>query len=62
MNKNTINVSYNIESNYLNIKLGQLGQNDERYIKTFKKYKIDATVIQIRSKDNIHEDYFFYQI
>ena len=58
MNKNTINVSYNIESNYLNIKLGQLGQNDERYIKTFKKYKIDATVIQIRSKDNIHEDYF----
>ena len=53
-NKNTIQVYYNIENNNINIKLDQ----NERYIKTFKEYKVDATVIQIRSKDNIYKDYF----
>ena len=53
-NKNTIQVLYNIESNSINIKLDQ----SERYIKTFKEYKVDATVIQIRSKDNVYKDYF----
>ena len=53
-NKKTINVSYNIESKSLNIKL----EMSERYIKTFKEHKVDATVIQIRSKDGIYEDYF----
>ena len=53
-NKNTIQVYYNIENNNINIKL----QQDERYIQTFKEYKVDITVIQIRSKDNIYKDYF----
>jgi len=53
-NKNTINVSFNIENKNINIKL----EPRERYIKTFKEYKLDATVIQIRSKDKVYEDYF----
>ena len=53
-NKNTINVKFNIESNSINIKL----DINERYIKTFKEHQIDATVIQIRAKDNIYKDYF----
>ena len=53
-NKSMVNVSFNIENKDINIKLEQ----SERYIKTFKDYKVDATVIQIRSKDNIYEDYF----
>ena len=53
-NKNVINVSFNIERKKINIKLDQ----SERYIKTFKEYNVDATVIQIRSKDRVYEDYF----
>ena len=40
-NKNIIEVYYNIENNILDIKLDQ----SERYIKTFKEYNVDATVI-----------------
>ena len=54
INKNTIKVSFNIENKAINIKLEQ----SERYIKTFKDYNIDATVIQIISKDNVYIDYF----
>ena len=53
-NKNAVNVSFNIENKSINIKLEQ----KERYMKTFKEYKLDATVIQIRSKDKVYEDYF----
>ena len=53
-NKNTIEVYYNIENNNKKIKL----DTDERYIKTFKDYKIDVTAIQMRSYDKIYEDYF----
>ena len=53
-NKNMISVWFNIENNSINIKLDK----SERYIKTFKENKVDATVIQIRSKDNIYQDYF----
>ena len=49
-----VKVSFNIGKKDINIKWEQ----SERYIKTFKDYKVDATVIQIRSKDNIYEDYF----
>ena len=53
-NKYIVNVSYNIESKNINIKLDQ----NERYIKTFKEYKVDATIIKIMPEDNVHEDYF----
>ena len=53
-NKNTIQVSYNIENKKIDIKLDK----SERFIKTFKENLVDATVIQIRSKDKIYEDYF----
>ena len=53
-NKNTIKVWYNFEDKSFEIKL----DINERYIKTFKEHKIDATVIQIKSRDNIYEDYF----
>ena len=53
-NKRTVNVLFNIESKKINIKL----EPSERYIKTFKEYNVDATAIQIRTKDNIYEDYF----
>ena len=48
-NKNTIQVWYNVEDNNINIKLDP----NERYIKTFKEYKVDATAIQIINKDDI---------
>ena len=53
-NKNTIQVSYNIEKKNINIKLDQ----NERYIKTFKDNQVDATVIKILPKDDIYKDYF----
>jgi len=53
-NKNTIKVWYNFEDKSFEIKL----DINERHIKTFKEHKIDATVIQIKSRDNIYEDYF----
>ena len=53
-NKNMILVLFNIENNSINIKLDK----NERYIKTFIDKKIDATLIQITSKDNIYKDYF----
>ena len=53
-NKKEINVSFNIEKKNINLKLDQ----SERYIKTFKENNVDATVIQIRSKDRVYEDYF----
>ena len=53
-NKNMIKVWYNIEEKILEIKL----DISERYIKTFKEHRVDATVIQIRSHDKVYEDYF----
>ena len=53
-NKNTIKVWYNFEDKSFEIKL----DINERYIKTFKEHKIDATVMQIKPRDNIYEDYF----
>ena len=53
-NKNTIQVWYNVEENNINIKL----EPNERYIKTFKEHNVDATAIQIITKDDIYKDYF----
>ncbi len=53
-NKNTIQVWYNVEENNINIKL----EPSERYIKTFKEHNVDATAIQIITKDDIYKDYF----
>ena len=53
-NKNTIQVWYNIEKRNINIK----PEPTERYIKTFKENKVDATVIQIMPNDKVYEDYF----
>ena len=53
-NKNIIQVWYNIEKKNINIKPEQT----ERYIKTFKENRVDATVIQIIPNDKVYEDYF----
>ena len=53
-NKNIIQVWYNVEDNNINIKLDP----NERYIKTFKEHRVDATAIQIIPKDDIYKDYF----
>ena len=53
-NKNIIQVWYNVEDNKIDVKLEQ----NERYIKTFKEHRVDATAIQIIPKDDIYKDYF----
>ena len=49
-----VKVWYDIENKYIDLKLDQ----SERYIKTFKDNKVDATTVQIRSKDGVYKDYF----
>ena len=50
--KKEIKVSFNIERKQINLKLDK----NERYIKTFKENNVDATSVQIRTKDRVYED------
>ena len=54
LSKNSIDIYYDSQSKYKNIKLNP----EERIIKDFKDNKIDATVVEIISKDDISKDYF----
>ena len=49
-----IEVYYNYEDEKIEISLNP----EERFIKDFRDYSIDATVIQILPEDNIQNDYF----
>ena len=53
-NNDTIYVYYDNEFENLEIKL----KENERYIRTFKDMKIDATIVQIIPKDKVYENYF----
>ena len=53
-NKNKIDIYYDNEKRYLEIFLN----SKERFIKDSRDKTIDATVIEILSKDNIPNDYF----
>ena len=55
-NNNNINISYDNEFKYANIKLG----NSKRYIKSFIDVGLDITIIEILDEDNISKDYFLY--
>ena len=50
----TINIFYDNESKTREIKLNP----DERFIKVFTDFTMDATVVEILPKDNIPSDYF----
>jgi len=52
--KKKIDVYYDSESKLIEIQLN----NNERFIKEFTDIKMDITVIEILSKDNIPQDYF----
>ena len=53
--KEIIYVHYDNEKKNFNIKL----DDKERYIKIFKNnYKMDIAVVEILSKDDVHDDYF----
>ena len=64
IDKETIESSKKIEIFYDNeFKRIEIDLNkNERFIRDYKYMNIDLTVIEIIDKDNIHEDYFFYQI
>ena len=50
----TINIFYDNENETREIKLNP----DERFIKVFTEFEMDATVVEILPKDNISKDYF----
>ena len=52
--RDTINMYYDSESKMKEIKLNP----DERFIKVFTDFKMDATVVEILPEDNIPSDYF----